>query len=268
MLWQAIVLGTIQGLAEFLPVSSSAHLILIPMIFHWESPLLNSLSFDVALHGGTLLAAVTYFWDDLRDMALCWFKSVDSAIVREQRRLGILLAAATVPGALAGYKLDKYAEEAFRSPALIAGMFILFGVLMAAADRFGKQTEDVSRLGMGKAVLAGCFQALAIIPGVSRSGSTLTFLRAAQITRPDAARFSFLMSIPLIAGAVLFKGRHILGTLGSSDMASLLAGVVSAWVVGYLSIRFFMRLLRKNVILWFSAYRIVAGILILIWAMT
>ena len=207
MIWQAVFLGTIQGLTEFLPVSSSAHLILIPLVFHWDSPLLNSLSFDVALHGGTLLAAMTYFWDDLRDLAFCWFEPMDSPTRRGNRRLAVLLGVATLPGALAGYKLDRYAEEAFRSPALMAWTFLLFGILMGAADYFSKEEEDTSRLSVFKVFLGGCFQALAIIPGVSRSGSTLTFLRAVRITRPDAARFSFLMSIPLIAGAVVFKGK-------------------------------------------------------------
>jgi len=265
LIWQAIFLGTIQGLTEFLPVSSSAHLILIPLVFHWDSPLLNSLTFDVALHGGTLLAAMTYFWDDLKDLALCWFEPMDSPTRRGDRRLAVLLAVATFPGALAGYKLDRYAEETFRSPALMACTFILFGVLMGAADYFRKQEEDTSRLSVFKAFLAGCFQALAIIPGISRSGSTLTFLRLIQVTRPDAARFSFLMSIPLIAGAVIFKGKHIAGDLASPDMGAILAGVLTSWVVGYLSIRFFMKLLRQNVILWFSVYRIVVGSLILAW---
>jgi undecaprenyl-diphosphatase len=265
MLFEAALLGIIQGLAEFLPISSSAHLTLVPLVFHWESPLLNSLSFDVALHAGTLLAVATYFREDLWEMTSCWWKPIDSLGRRENRRLGLLILLATIPGAWAGVQFEHMAETVFRHPAPIAWTLILGGILMGLTDHFGKQEREASRLSGFKAFVTGCFQAVAILPGISRSGSTLTCLRFLGVRRPDAARFSFLLSVPLVAGAAMFKTKHLLHILRPGEIAPMAAGVFSSWVAGFLVIHFFIRLLRKRTLLPFAVYRVALGIFVLLW---
>ena len=200
--FQALVLGILQGLAEFLPISSSAHLALAPWAFGWPEP---GLAVDVALHVGTLVAVLVYFRDE-------WIRLIVAAlsIVRtqrietvEQRRVAFLIVA-TIPGGIAGVLLNDYAESTFRSPALIACSLALFGVVLWLVDRVRPADRPLDSIGWSDAILIGVAQAFAILPGVSRSGSTITAGRALALDRESAATFSFLMSMPIIAAAAVF----------------------------------------------------------------
>ena len=199
---QPVVLGIIQGLTEFLPISSSAHLILLPRFLGWTDP---GLAFDVALHLGTLAGVLAYFWQDLWDIP--------------RKTVGFLIVA-TVPGAVAGLLLEHKAETVFRSPALIAGALILMGAALAVADWRGNGDKKISDLTLKKAILIGLAQGLALIPGVSRSGVTITTALAIGLERREAARFSFLLSIPIIAGAGMLKFKAILLSPGKMALAA------------------------------------------------
>ncbi len=265
LLMEAVVLGVLQGLTEFWPISSSAHLAVLPQVLHWDSALLNSRAFDVALHAGTLGAVVIYFLDDIRDLTRCWLKSGDNPVLRGNRRLGRRVWLATIPAVLAALWFDRFAEETFRSLFSIAIALVAGGVVMGVLDLLRRQREDLDRMTNTHALLVGVFQAFALIPGVSRSGASLTALRAFGFKRPDAARFAFLMSIPIIAGAVLYEGRDILGTLSGKEWPVLVAGVASSFLSGWLTIHVFMRLLRRHSLLVFAVYRVVLGAGIGVW---
>src|SRR5271168_1280625 len=195
---QAIVLGIVQGLTEFLPVSSSAHLILVPWLLRWQDP---GLAFDVALHLGTLLALLAYYWREWLDMGM---SLADGRPL--PRRLLFLLIVASVPGAIIGVLLEKQAETIFRDHyAVIGATLAIMGLVLWAADRIGSKVRKIEDISLLDAVLIGLSQALAIIPGVSRSGATITTARLLGIDRADAANFSFLMATPIIAGAGLHE---------------------------------------------------------------
>lgn len=249
---QALILGIVQGLGEFLPISSSAHLILIPRLFGWKDP---GLTYDVALHMGTLLAVVLYFWRD-------WRRLIKAALNRratEDKRLFWYLVVATIPGGLFGLAFEKKAETVFRSPLLIGSMMIVMGILLYLADK-KRQLRKVDTMTMADAIWIGLSQALAIIPGVSRSGSTMTTARFLNLTREDAARFSFLMSTPIILGAGLLKLRHL--TMASINLP-FSVGVLSSFVVGIMSISFLLRYLKSSNFGLFVGYRFIVGLIVI-----
>ena len=249
---QALILGIVQGLGEFLPISSSAHLVLIPWLFGWKDP---GLTFDVALHMGTLLAVVLYFWKD-------WVRLIKGALrpqPSDDKRIFWYLVVATIPGGLFGLALEKKAETAFRAPLLIGIMMIVMGALLYLADK-KRQLRKMNTMTMVDAIWIGASQALAIIPGVSRSGSTMTTARFLDLTREDAARFSFLMSTPIILGAGVLKLRHL--TMASIDLP-FSVGVISAFVVGILSISFLLRYLKTSNFGLFVGYRFILGFIVI-----
>jgi len=250
---QALVLGTVQGLAEFLPVSSSAHLVLVPWFFGWNDP---GLAFDVALHMGTLLAVLGYFW---RDWVLLAARGV-SRPGSEEGRLFWLLAAATVPGAVFGRLLEKQAETTFRSPWLVAVMLMAAGLALYVADSRFSREKNLSAAGWADALWIGTAQALAVIPGVSRSGITMAAARTRSLGREAAARFSFLLSTPIILGA----GVRQLSQLAPDALGGAFwAGVFSSALVGFLAIRFLLRYLVNhnfNIFVW---YRFLLGLVVL-----
>lgn len=250
--FQAMVLGVVQGLGEFLPISSSAHLVLAPWLFGWRDP---GLAFDVALHWGTLLAVVVYFQRDLR--LLAWgfwgslFRSTRDLRNNFHQRLVWLLAIASVPGAIVGKFFEEQAENAFRNPLLIAATLGGFGVILWIADKYGRKVTKLEGTHWWEALLIGCSQALAVIPGVSRSGSTIAAGLGLGFQRTDAARFSFLMSIPIIFGAGLVKIRHLGGDVGH---AALAVGFCASAIAGFLSIRFLLRYVATrnfNIFVWY-----------------
>jgi len=255
-IYQAFILGIIQGLTEFLPVSSSAHLSLAPLLFGWTDP---GLAFDVALHTGTLIALLWYFRQD-------WAALVKSAlrIMRTRRvstddeRRVVLLVIATIPAAIGGLVLEDYAETVFRAPWLTAAMLIVMGVLLWAADRFASRERTIEAIRPRDALLIGLAQVLALVPGVSRSGSTMTAGRALGFDRPSVARFSFLMSMPITAAAVILKTPDVLRAQGVSS--ALLVGVLAAALSSWLAIAVLLRYVARHSFGVFAAYRIALGI--------
>lgn len=258
-LFQAIVLGILQGLAEFLPISSSAHLTLAPWVFGWPDP---GLAFDVALHAGTLLALAWYFRGDWFELMQAGVSILRSRKVRSpiERRL-VLLIIATIPGGIAGKLLNDYAEAAFRAPQLIAIALIAMGVLLWAADRLAGQRRMLEDITPRDAVLIGLAQMFALIPGVSRSGSTLTAGRALGLNRSAAARFSFLMSMPITAAAVAVKLPE--AVRAQSELLPLIVGIVAAGISGWIAISVLLRFVTKHSFGVFAVYRVALGIFIL-----
>jgi undecaprenyl-diphosphatase len=254
---QAIVLGIVQGLTEFLPVSSSAHLILVPWLLKWQED--PGLAFDVVLHLGTLLALIVFYWREWLEMAM---SLVNGDSVR--RRLLFLLIVASVPGAIIGVLLEKQAETIFRSPALIAVTLATLGLILWAADAFGSKKRKIDDLTLVDALLIGLSQALAIIPGVSRSGATITTARFLGIDRPDAANFSFLMATPIIAGAGLLEARKF---FHSGLTPQLGWGFAASAVFGLIAIVWLLSYVRTHTYRPFAIYRIALAILVVIVAL-
>jgi len=261
-LYQAIVLAIVQGLTEFLPISSTAHLILFPWFFRWNDP---GLTFDVALHAGTLVAVLAYFWRYWMDMfaTLVGVGPPRNPDSHQNRKLLWLLAVATVPAGLAGWFFESAAERQFRHPAVVAAALISIGVLMWAADHFGNRQRDLGRVNLADSLWVGMAQAMAIVPGVSRSGVTMTAGLFRGMTRETAARFSFLLSTPIIGGAALKEGVDLLRTGIPPEMhLAFVVGVIVAALVGYLAIWWLMRFLERRTFKIFVVYRILLGVLI------
>ncbi len=257
--FQALVLGILQGLAEFLPISSSAHLALAPWVFGWPEP---GLAVDIALHVGTLVAVLVYFRDEWIRLLVAAFEIVRTQRIEgiEQRRV-LYLIVATIPGAVAGVLLNDYAESTFRSPALIASALAAMGVILWLVDRMRPADRPLESLGWSDAMLIGIAQAAALLPGVSRSGATITAGRALSFDRASAATFSFLMSMPIIAAAAVFKVPHLLRSGGAS--LPLLVGMLASASSGWLAISIVMRYVRSHSYGIFAAYRVVLGVAVL-----
>lgn len=249
---QAIVLGAVQGLAEFLPISSSAHLILVPWLLKWQDP---GLAFDVALHLGTLLALLIYYRDEWIAMA----RSVAGGQSAERRLLQLLIVA-SIPGAIIGLAFEKQAETTFRSPLLIAIAMAVLAVLLWLFDKLSPQKRTMSEMTYWDALVIGFSQALAIIPGVSRSGATITMARAVGVERGDSANFSFLMATPIIAGAGLVEARKLFHE-GLDWSVGL--GFISAAVFGLVAIAFLIRYVRTRDYVVFAVYRLLVASLVI-----
>ena len=257
--WQAIILGILQGLAEFLPVSSSAHLALTPWILGWESP---GLAFDVALHVGTLAAVLWFFraqWAALARAA--WRILTTRRITTEEERRVLFLVIATIPGGIGGLLLADYAETVFRTPSLIAATLIVMGVILWAVDRFTPQVRPLGEMRWTHALVFGLAQVLALVPGVSRSGSTMTAGRAMGFHRESAAVFAFLMSMPITAAAAVYEVPKAVGEGGLG--APIVAGVIASALSGWLAISVLLRYVTRHGFGVFAAYRIALGLAVL-----
>ena len=256
---QAAILGLVQGLGEFLPISSSAHLVLIPWLFKWNDP---GLTFDIALHIGTLIAVAIYFWRD-------WLKLITKGVTDVRSTEGKLfwyLVAATIPGAVVGFLLEKKAETIFREPILISTMLILLGVLLYWADRKSVKHIEMNRITFKTSLFIGLSQALAIIPGVSRSGITMTMGLLMGLTREGAARFSFLLAAPIIFGAALVKLPFLISN-PSIITINFIIGILVSFVIGILSIGFLLRYVQTRNFLPFAWYRFILGSLVIVIAL-
>lgn len=255
----AILLGLIQGLAEFLPISSSAHLALLEHYFRVQEA---GLAFDVLLHVGTLVALISYFWQDWWDMGRALLRP--ERFNRLERRLFWYLVVGSVPGALAGFLLEKQAETIFRTPTRIAVLLAVMGVILYLADKLARHQRRLPGITLGDAILIGCAQALAIMPGVSRSGSTITMGLFLGFTRETAARFSFLLSTPIIFGAGLY---HALKLLKNTEPVSFnfayFLGFLAAIVSSYLTIKYLLQFLQRHTFLVFVLYRLAVALLVL-----
>ncbi|MDB4905805.1 MAG: uppP [Gemmatimonadetes bacterium] len=256
---QALVLGLVQGLSEFLPISSSAHLTLVPWLLGWEDP---GLAFDVALHTGTLVAVLWYFraeWVALARAAIELLRTRTLDTVEKRRVLYLIIA--TIPGGIAGLLLEKAAESAFRSPAIVATALIVMGVVLWLVDRAASATRPLEQLTLRDSVVIGLAQVFALVPGVSRSGSTITAGRALGFTRESAAVFSFLMSMPIIAAAAILK---VPGVLRAGVTAPLVIGVIASAVSGWVAITILLRYVSKHSYGLFAIYRVLVGVAVLL----
>jgi undecaprenyl-diphosphatase len=267
---QALVMGIVQGLTEFLPVSSSGHLIVVPFLLGWDDAFLTSLAFSVMLHIGTLVALLLYFRSD-------WIRLIPAglAAVRDRsfqgdddRRLAWLLVIATIPAALAGFLFENVIETSFRQVGLVALMLVLGGVLLFVADRFGASSRGIGDVTPRIALVIGVAQALALVPGLSRSGVTISAARMVGLDRGSAARFAFLMATPITAGAGLFEVVRLIrgGGIGDASIAPLVVGMVAAMVSGLAAIHFMLGYLRRQSLDVFVLYRLViAAVVLIVW---
>jgi undecaprenyl-diphosphatase len=247
---QAIVLGITQGVTEFAPVSSSGHLIIVPWLFDWPiltDPSLNK-TFDVALHLGTLVGALVYFRHDVASYAAAWLRSLSARrIETTDERLAWALVVGTIPAVIVGATLESFIEDELGQPWLIAVMLVVFGVVLYAVDRIASSRRHLDDLGVRDGVVLGVAQAIALQPGVSRSGVTMTAARVLTFDRETAARFSFLLSLPVIAGAVLYKGLDLAADGVPPGMGGpFVAGIAASAVSGFLVIAFLLRYLRVH----------------------
>jgi undecaprenyl-diphosphatase len=264
--WQALALGATQGLSELLPISSSGHLILVPWLFDWrylENHTDFNKTFDVALHLGTLVAVVAYFWSDVRRYVLAFVASARARAIRsDDERLAIGIALATIPAAIAGALGESAIEDHLGQPWQIAIFLAAFGALLWIADR-RPERETISDLRIGRAVLIGVSQILALMPGVSRSGITITTGRFSGLTRDAAARFSFLLLIPIVLGAVLYKGAKVLvNPLPAGSTGPFLVGTIASVAVGLVAIDVLLGYIRRRDYSPFVLYRIAVAIFV------
>ncbi len=271
-LWQVIVLAVVQGLTEFLPISSSAHLILIPQFFHWNDP---GLAFDVALHAGTLLAVLLYFLRDWIQLVLCGLgfhypRRASEQMVAQHQRMFWYLVVGTIPGGLVGFLFEKRIEESLRSPVPIACAMILIALVMWYAESVARLERPIEQVSLGDSLAIGSAQALALFPGVSRSGITITAGLFRGMTREAAARFSFLLSTPLIAGAAAKELPKLLKMQrsGALDMplSHIAISIAVSAIVGYAVIAFLLQYLQTRTLKIFIYYRILFGIVVLVLA--
>jgi len=262
--FEAFVLALVQGLTEFLPISSSAHLILPSQLLGWED---QGLAFDVAVHVGTLLAIVGYFRSEIMLLARSWLVSIFSraqltATDKEQSRLAWLIIVATIPAGLSGLLFNDFISEHLRSTVVIASTTIIFGLLLWLSDRSGARSLNLSDLNLRSALVIGFSQALALIPGTSRSGITMTAALLLGLTRDAAARFSFLLSVPLITAAGLLKTKELLESGSEAQMQLIAFATVVAFLSAYACIHLFLRVLERIGFMPFVVYRLALGLVL------
>ena len=267
---QAIVLGIVQGLTEFLPISSSGHLIVVPALLGWDDPFIESLAFAVMLHVATLAALLIYFARDWARLIPAGLAALRDRSFRgdPDRRLAWLLAATTVPAVVVGIALNDLIETVFREPRLVAMTLVAGAIILWLADRAGSKTRTIQQLGFGTAFGIGAAQALALIPGVSRSGISIAAGLLAGLDREAAARFAFLMATPITAGAGIWEARKILAGEAGVDLplVPLLAGMVAALIAGLLAIAVLLRYLRTHGVGIFVVYRLaLAAVVVVAW---
>jgi undecaprenyl-diphosphatase len=262
---QAIVLGIVQGLTEFLPISSSGHLILVPWLFNWhvllENPELNK-TFDVALHLGTFFSLLVYFWRDIGRLLAAWAQTLTRRRVdTTEGKLAWLIILSTIPAAVVGVALEDVIVNSLGKPWMIAVLMIVFAGVMFAVDRLARHEREMAQMGWLDALLIGAAQALSLAPGVSRSGVTMVTGLALRLKREAAARYSFLMSIPVVGGAALYKGVEV-AQEGLPEGAALpfAVGIASAALSGFAAIWFLLAYLRRHDFTPFVVYRLAVGV--------
>jgi undecaprenyl-diphosphatase len=258
----AIVLAIVQGLSEFLPISSSGHLILVPNLLGWPD---QGLAFDVAVHVGTLVGVIGYFRVQLLQMTHAWFDSVAGRGLSPDSRLAWCVILGTIPVAVAGFAFADFIEQMLRNPLFVAATLAGFGILMWLADRLGAQRRDEYKVGWRDALLIGCAQALALMPGTSRSGVTMTMARTLGLTRIASARFSFLLAVPGIALAGIWELQELLtGPGDGADWPMMGLGIAVSAVTGYLCIHVLLKVIARIGLLPFALYRLALAALIVL----
>lgn len=262
---QAIILGIVQGLTEFLPISSSGHLLIVPWLFDWhfllENPELNK-TFDVALHFGTFVSLVVYFWRDIGKLLAAWARTLTRGkAVSPEGKTAWLIILSMIPAAIVGVAFEDIIVEVLGKPWMLAVLMIAFGAVMWAADRYARHEREIEDMGWKDALLIGAAQALALSPGVSRSGVTMVTGLFLRLTREAAARFSFLMSIPIVGGAALYKGMQVAQDgLPAGTQGPFVAGTIAAAVSGFAAIWFLLAYLRRHDFTVFVIYRFAIGL--------
>ena len=252
---QSIILGLVQGLTELLPISSSAHLTLIPWIFNWNE---LSDSFDVALHFGTLLAIGLFFFKDWIELIKGGFNLAIKKEKTTEGRMFWYIVLATIPGGIIGFLLDHFLEDMLKAPLIIATALIVMGIVLYFVDKKCKSEITYEKMGLKETFLIGLSQALAFIPGVSRSGVTMTMGRILKVDRESAARYSFMLSAPIVLAATIFKFSNFTLNL------QFFIGVLTSFIVGVAAIKFLMQYLKKGSFKIFAIYRVIAGIAVYI----
>lgn len=253
-IYQALILGIIQGLTELLPISSSAHLTIIPMIFKWSVPE----AFDVALHFGTLLAIIIFFFKDWLELIKGGYNYAIKKEKTTQGKMFWYIVLATIPGGVIGYILDHFCEDYLKNPIIIAIALIVMGIILYIVDKKAKSKVKYEDMNLKQTFLIGLSQALAFIPGVSRSGVTITTARAMEITREAAAKYTFLLSTPIVFAATVLKFKDFVFNL------PFVIGVISSFLVGLLVIKFLLQYLKKGSFKAFAIYRVIVGLLIIL----
>ncbi len=269
--FQAIILGIVQGLTEFLPVSSSAHLVLVPSAFGWDFDPAFAFAFDVLVQMGTLLAVIVYFAPTLREILVAVWSGLRARrpLADPLARLGWLILLATVPAVIAGLLFHDVVEAAFGNTTAVLFFLLFTGAVLAGSDRFGRQQRTLDQLSGVDAIAVGAAQALALLPGISRSGSTISAGLLRGLQRAEAARLSFLMSIPVMIGAGLVGLKDLTDLSPDPELLLPVAiGFLTAAVVGYLTIRWLLAYLAGHRLTVFAAYCFIVGILglVLTWA--
>lgn len=259
---EAVVLGLVQGITEFLPISSSAHLVLLPWLLGWQDP---GLTFDVGLHLGTFLAVLVFFWRDWWRIGRDFVNGIGRLSFFEgQTRLGWLLLLGTIPGVIAGVLLEHEAETVFRDIRLVAVMLMLLGLVLLLAERMAQHVRGMDSVSLADSLLIGIAQAFAIIPGVSRSGSTISMGLFRGLQRESAARFSFMLGTPIILGASAKRLPSIFtGALLPDDRLPFILGAMSSAVAGFATIALLLRFLQRHSTMPFVVYRLLLGLAIL-----
>ncbi len=266
-IFQAVVMGVVQGLTEFLPISSSGHLILVPYLLGWDDPFLDSLAFSVVLHAGTLAALLVFFRDDWRRLVPAGLATIRDRSFRDDpdRRLAWLIAVATLPAIVAALLFNDLIETTVRQAGLVALLLVVGAAVLWLADRWGPRTHRLSALTFRGATGIGAAQALALLPGISRSGISISAGLFAGLDRGDAARFSFLMATPVTALAVLYEGYKLVkGDVGGVELAPMVAGVVAAFLAGILAISVLLQYVRTHSYGIFVAYRLVLAAIVIV----
>jgi len=257
---QVVVLAIVQGLTEFLPISSSGHLVLVPVFLGWAD---QGLAFDVAVHFGSLIAVLLFFRKDIHALLRGGFQVFGGNVKTIESRMALGIALGTIPAALAGLLFVDWIEANLRSPSVIVFTLSGYAILMVLADRFGRRTRDISSVQLKDAILIGVSQALALVPGTSRSGITITTAMALGFERQDAARFSFLLAVPVILLATLYSLLGLLSSAAPVAWGQLAIGVIVSAIVAYVSIEFFMRFVSRIGLLPFAIYRFALAAVIL-----
>ncbi len=263
---QALVMGIVQGLTEFLPISSSGHLLLVPYLLGWSGGFIESLAFSVVLHGGTLLALLVYFRADWLRLIPAFLASLRDRSIGDDpdRRLAWLLAASTLPAAVIAVFLNDIVESAFRQPGLVAVTLVIGGAILWLADTWGPRTHTIERLTVRGALGIGFAQALALVPGVSRSGISMSAALFAGLDRADAVRYSFLMATPITAMAVAYESLKLVrGEVSGAEPVTLVVGVVASFASGIFAIAVLLRYVRTRSFNVFVIYRLVLAALVL-----
>lgn len=259
---EAAFLGIVQGLTEFIPVSSSGHLVLVPWLLGWESAKQPSLAFDTVVHMGTMVALVGWFWRDWWMLLTAWFRGLARWDWRDPHaRLACLLVGASIPAALLGMLLESQFEALFSEPEWVSAFLLVTAVLLVAGERWGRRERTEGELGWRDALAIGLAQAAAIAPGISRSGATMSTGLLRGLERPASARFSFLLATPIVAAAGLLQIVKLAAQEGASpQIPTLVAGFAAAALSGYLAIGFLMRWLQRRSLNLFALYCIWVGV--------